>query len=345
MRKKKLTALAGIGVVAASALVSAAPAQASTSNVGGWTPGIITCANGQVSVFPIIVGNGADVQRTGSYTVPSAIVSAVQIASLPVEINCNGNSNIGIGAGYSKNFQVNPGEVTVMWVGLGQNGGRTADGSHNIGFGGYSSGAGGSWYDLGLTLNGTGFANGGTGFNNLTATYQGTGGLDIKTSNQNGFVLTNCVTTNDGSIVPGPSVLTPYNSGQWTSGPVYTANQPLCAAWATNGTFVPYTQGTSSQFSTQAAQQYSGNAYEVQTEDGKMTVSPTLYAAAGSGTAAITSASYTFVGGQANIPLNSPTSGPWVGQDPQTLQWFVANLPVGVIQIFLNGQLVTAYPS
>ena len=340
--KRLIPIIAGI-VFAGVALAS--PVHAASGNVGGWTAGTITCTNGQVSVFPVVVGNGADVVRYGSYTVPSAIVSAVQIASSPSDISCNGNPNIGIGAGYSKNFQVNPGDVTVMWVGLGQNGGRTADGSHNIGFGGYYSGTGGSWYDLGLTLNDTGFANGGTGFNNLTATYQRTGGLDLATSNQNGFVLTNCVTTNDGSIVPGPSVLTPYNNGQWTSGPVYTANQPLCAAWATNAKFVLYTQGTSSQFTTQAAQQYSGNSYQVSTVKGELTVAPTLYAIAGSGTATITSAYYTAVGAQPSLPINQPGSGPWVGQDPQTLQWFVANLPVGVISVYINGELVASIPS
>lgn len=337
--KRLIPALAAAGIAAAG-IASAAPAQAASSNVGGWTADTITCSNGQVSVFPVIVGNGADAYRYGSYTVPSAVTSAVQIASSLGDISCNGNSNIGIGAGYSKGFQVGPGEVTVMWVGLGQNGGRTADGSHNIGFGGYSSNSGGSWYDLGLTLNGTGFANGGTGFNNLTATYQGTGGLDIATSRQNGFVLTNCVTTNDGSILPGPSVLTPYNSGQWTSGPVYAANQPLCAAWATNGTYVSYTQGTSSDFTTQAAQQYQGGAYT--TNNGGPLTSPeyTLLAMAGSGTAVATSAYSTLNGVTLTLPINTPSKGPWVGQDPQTLQWFAANLPNYTSGLYINGQLV-----
>jgi hypothetical protein len=344
-----------VSIIAAASIAVAGiawttPAQAATSNVGGWTPGTVTCANGNVSVFPVVVGNGADFAHTGSYTVPTAITNAVQFASSPSGINCNGGTG---GGTYSKDFLVNPGQVTVMWVGLGSTS-RTGTGSHNIGFGGWSNEynlVGGtvqkglSWYDLGLTLNNANAFSGGDGFNNLTATYQGTGGLDPTTNNQNGFVLTNCVVTNDGSILPGPSVLTPYNSGQWTSGPVYNANQPLCAAWAPNGTFIPYTQGTSSQFTTQAAQQYSGASYSVMTVTGKpVTVAPTLYALAGSGTAVITSASFSGPGCCA-LPINQPSTGPWVGQDPQTLQWFVANLPVGTNSVSLNGQVVASYQS
>ena len=350
--KRTITIVIALGI-AVTGLALATPAQAAGGNVGGWTPGTITCANGNVSVFPVVIGNGADVVRYGSYTVPSAIRNAVQVGSSPSAINCNG----GVGGGtYTTNYQVNPGQTLILWVGLGSTS-RTAIGSHNIGFGGSATifnevngqaiQKGMSWYDLGLTLNDASGINGGEGFNNLTATYQGTGGLDPSTNNQDGFVLTNCVTTNNGSILPGPSVLTPYNSGQWTSGPVYTANQPLCAAWAPNGTFVPFTQGTSAQFTTQAAQQYSGTSYSVVTETGKpVTVAPPLFAVAGSGTAAITSAYYTTnTGGQPNLPINQPGSGAWLGQDPQTLQWFVANLPLGTGSVYLNGQLVASYPS
>ncbi|MBU6280561.1 MAG: hypothetical protein KGN78_15085, partial [Actinomycetales bacterium] len=235
---KRVVSLIAAGVLVVAAVTLATPAQAATgsaNNVSGWTTGTITCANGNVSVFPVVVGNGADVVRYGSYTVPTAITNAVQIGSSLSDINCTGANG---GATYTKNFQVNPGQVTVMWVGLGSTN-RTGTDSHNIGFGGLYTvfneengqaiQKGASWYDLGLTLNNANAFNGGEGFNNLTATYQGTGGTDISTNNQEGFVLTNCVVTNDGSILPGPSVLTPYNSGQWTSGPVYTANQPLCA--------------------------------------------------------------------------------------------------------------------
>ena len=349
--KRFISTIATTGI-AVSVVALANPAHAASGNVGGWTTGTVTCANGNVSVFPVVVGNGADVVRYGSYTVPSAITNAVQFGSSPSDINCNGGSG---GATYTKNFQVNPGQTLVLWVGLGSTN-RTATGSHNIGFGGSATifnevngqaiQKGMSWYDLGLTLNNANDFNGGEGFNNLTATYQGTGGLDLTTNNQDGFVLTNCVTTNDGSILPGPSVLTPYNSGQWTSGPVYTANQPLCAAWATNGTFVPYTQGSSTQFTTQAAQQYSGTSYSVMTETGKpVTVAPILYAVAGSGTATVTSASYyNNMGSTISLPINQAGSGPWVGQDPQTLQWFVANLPLGTVNVSLNGQVVASYP-
>ncbi|MFM8352402.1 MAG: hypothetical protein ACKN9D_15225, partial [Actinomycetales bacterium] len=137
-----------------------------------------------MSVFPVVVGNAADVVRYGSYTVPSAITNAVQVGSSPSAINCNGGTG---GATYTKNFQVNPGQTLVLWVGLGSTM-RTAEGSHNIGFGGSATlfnevngqaiQKGMSWYDLGLTLNNANAFNGGEGFNNLTATYQNTGGLD-----------------------------------------------------------------------------------------------------------------------------------------------------------------------
>lgn len=331
MRKKKLTALAGIGVVAASALVSAAPAQASTSNVGGWTPGTVTCLNGAVSVFPVVVANGTAVSRTGSYTIPSFISAAVQVASSPGGINCSGTTYEG--RSNSANFTVAPGQTTVLWVGLGTTG-QTATGSHNIALGGLPSGTRGqSWYDLGLTLNNAVTAiNGGGSFNNLTATYQGTGGIDMATSGQDGFVLTNCVATNDGSILPGSSILTPYNNGAWTSGPSYGANTPLCAAWAPEGTYVTFTHGTSTDFAIQAAQSY-GNG---------------MLAMAGSGSVPITSATavinYPFLiePTTINLPINAPQSGPWLGQDPVTGQWFVANVQAYgyPVTLTINGQNV-----
>ena len=304
---------------------------AASSNVGGWTAGTVTCANGAVSIFPIVVANGSDVTRTGSYTVPSFISAAVQVASSPSGINCNGVEYEGRANSY--NFTVAPGQTTVLWVGLGTTG-ETATGSHNIALGGLPSGTSGqAWYDLGLTLNNAVTAiNGGGSFNNLTATYQGTGGIDLATSNQDGFVLTNCVTTFDGSILPGSSILTPYNNGAWTSGPVYQANQPLCAAWAPEGNYVPYTQGTSTDFTMLAAQSY-GNG---------------MLAVAGSGSAPITSASYSINYGFAlieptviTLPINAPQSGAWLGQDPVSGDWFVANMQAYQYPttITINGQL------
>lgn len=319
-------ALAGFGVLSPVA-------HAASSNVNGWTPGTVTCANGAVSVFPIVVANGSDANRTGSYTVPSFISSAVQVASSPSGINCQGTTYEG--RNHSANFAVPAGGVTVLWVGLGTTGQTSVD-SHNIGFGGMPSGArGASYYDLGLTLNNATTAiNGGNTFNNLTATYQGTGGTDPRTNNQDGFVITGCTKTDDGSILPGSGILTPYNAGAWTSGPVYTANQPLCAAWAPEGAYVGYTQGTSSQFTTLAAQTYGGGA---------------MLAVAGSGSAPITSAYYVsnlFAPVSINLPINAPQAGAWLGQDPQTGEWFIANIqqwqgssPVST-SLYLNGQLV-----
>lgn len=325
-------ALAGFGVLSPVA-------HAASSNVNGWTPGTVTCANGAVSVFPVVIANGSAVTRTGSYTIPHEISAAVQVASTRGGINCNGLSLNGHNV--STDFTVAPGQTTVLWVGLGlgpdnPTAQQTQAGSHNIGFGGMPSGArGASYYDLGLTLNNATTAiNGGNTFNNLTATYQGTGGTDPRTNNQDGFVITGCTKTDDGSILPGSGILTPYNAGAWTSGPVYTANQPLCAAWAPEGAYVGYTQGTSSQFTTLAAQTYGGG---------------TMLAVAGSGSASITSAYYVsnlFAPVTINLPINAPQAGAWLGQDPQTGEWFIANIqqwqgssPVST-SLYLNGQLV-----
>ncbi|MFM7147411.1 MAG: hypothetical protein ACKOW5_13880, partial [Actinomycetales bacterium] len=71
---------------------------------------------------------------------------------------------------------------------------------------------------------------------------------------------------------------------------------------------------------------------------------PSLFAVAGSATATITSAYYTFEAGpQPILPVNQPSSGAWVGQDPQTLQWFVVNMPLGTVGVYINGQLVTSW--
>ena len=331
MRKKKLTALAGIGVVAASALLSGAPAQASTSNVGGWTPGSITCANNAVSVFPVIVANASAVTRTGSYTVPYAISDAVQVASSPSGISCSIGSNY---RGFGSNFAVPSGGATVMWVGLGMStSNNTGWRSHNIGFGGLPSGAeNASWYDLGLTLNNsTDLISGGNTFSNLTATYQNTGGIDLATNHQDGFVLTSCQTMPDGSIYPSSNILTPYNNGAWTSGPYYGYYQAICAAWMPEGSYVSSTQGPSTEFTVQAAQTYGTGGTSV--------------AMAGSGTATITSASVSINGGAAvSVPVGgAPQSGTWVGQDPATKQWFLANAvaPAGQsVALSLNGTLV-----
>jgi hypothetical protein len=334
--KKIVTAVSATGVALAGFGLFAPPAQAASSNVAGWTAGTATCANGAVSVFPLVITNGTDTSQTGSYTIPSTIVHAVQVASSPSAINCNGNPD-GAPNAISTNFTVPAGGTTVMWVGLGSTQ-QTGTASHNIGFGGLPSGTRkAAWYDLGLTLNNVQTAiNGGDTFNNLTATYQGTGGIDPATSRQNGFVLSNCTTTADGSVLPGGSILTPYNSGAWTSGPSYGANQPLCAAWVDSGQFTSFTPGGSSDFTMQAAQYYGQG----------------LVAFAGSGSAPITSA-YTMVSGSpssaAYMGINMPSSGPWIGQNAQTGEWFVANAAMWVsepygttlpLELYVNGQLV-----
>ncbi len=327
----RLITAAVVGALASAGIALAAPAQAAASNVGSWTPGTITCGNDAVSVFPVIVANASAVTRTGSYTVPYAISDAVQVASSPSGISCSIGSNY---KGFGSNFTVPSGGATVMWFGLGMStSNNTGWRSHNIGFGGLPSGTeDASWYDLGLTLNNsTDLISGGNTFSNLTATYQNTGGIDLATNQQDGFVLTSCQTMPDGSIYPSSNILTPYNNGQWTSGPSYSANQPICAAWMPEGTYVAYTQGPSTAFSVQAAQTYGQGGNTV--------------AMAGSGTATITSASVSVNGGPSiTVPVGGvPQSGMWVGQDPATKQWFLANAvaPSGQsVALYLNSSLV-----
>ena len=168
MTRRSATAGIVLTAIAAGALLSVAPAQAATSNVGWWQQGDLVCApwgNG-VNVVPVIITNASSVPRTGSFTVPTPIVDAVQVSSNINAINCNNGS---ARYGYSTDFTVAPGQTTVMWVGLGTTGAQTGWGSHNIGFGGKPSGTpGASWYDMGLTLdNAVSAWNGGNTFNNI----------------------------------------------------------------------------------------------------------------------------------------------------------------------------------
>lgn len=344
----KIASVVAAAGLTAGTLLAAAPVQASTSNVGWWQPGVWACSGsgvtGQgpydgdgtfgVSVAPVVITNASSVSRTGSFTIPGPIASAVQVVPNINQINCDEV----YGALYeatasTTNFTVAPGETVVMWVGLGTGGNQTSTESHNIGFGGLPSGTpGAAWYDMGLTLNNakTMFSGGNT-FNNLTATYQNTGGIDLATNRQDGFVLTSCQTMPNGSIFPSNDILTPYNNGAWTQGPTYQAEQPICAAWMPEGTYVSYTQGPSTAFTVQAAQTYgSGN---------------TSVAMAGSGTTAITSATVSINGGAAvTVPVGgAPQSGMWVGQDPATKQWFLANAVASAgqtVALSLNGSLV-----
>lgn len=328
----RLITAAVVGALASAGIALAAPAQASTSNVGWWFEGAWQCDyNNGVSVAPVVITNASSVSRTGSFTVPPSITSAVQVVSSTNDINCNGGTFSS--SGFSSNFTVAPGETTVMWVALGSAAQQTGIESHNIGFGGLPSGTrGAAWYDMGLTLeNATTTVDGGNNFGTLTATYQNTGGTDLKTNGQDGFVLTSCQTMPDGSIYPSTSILTPYNNGAWTQGPTYDINEAICAAWMPEGTYVSYSQGPSTAFTVQAAQTYGSGGNTV--------------AMAGSGTATITSASVSVNGGSSiTVPVGGvPQSGMWVGQDPETNQWFLANAvaPSGQsVALSLNGVLV-----
>lgn len=305
--------------VASVGLIAPVPAQAAPqAPVTGWQNGAITCPNGAVSVFPVIVTNTTSAPRTGSYTVPFAISTAVQVASSPGGINCDGSSNY---KGFGANFTVAPGQTSVLWVGLGMStSSNTGFGSHNIGFGGLPSGSSGqAWYDLGLTLNNaTTLVSGGNTFNNLTVTYQNTGGLDANTNGQNLFNIVACDSTSPG-VYPTAQLLTPYNNGQWTQGPTYYANQAMCAGWMPEGVQAPFTNtGNLSGVNITGAQAWVPS-----------TNSSTSYlGVAGTSTVPVTSVTVTWSGGGSGTQYLTQGASPlpWFGQDPVTGDWVVSNL-------------------
>jgi len=351
----RLITAAVVGALASAGIALAAPAQAAPPTlVGDWQNGTVTCSNGVVSVFPVLITNTTNVSRTGSVTVPGAITNEVQW-NLGGPTNADCNYNQGGVVTYSQNFTLAPGETSVIWVGVGATD-QANSGSHNIALGGLPVNTPGqAWYDLGLTLNDTTLPGitGGSAFNNITITYQNTGGLDPKTNGQDLFNIVQCDSTPNG-IFPSAKVLTPYNDGRWSWGPKYGANQAICAAWLPEGTFVPHANtGALSGVTIAAAQTYASSQYLSQgsanynsyfngvTGGVAPTASaPTMLAIAGTSTVPVTSVSVDWGNGTAaqSIPLGN-VWGTWpnaewfvgndsafYGQDPVTGDWAISNL-------------------
>lgn len=327
--RKPLIALAGFGIVAAG-LMSAPAAQAANPApaVPGWTNGTVTCSNGAVSVFPMVITNTTSQTRTGSYTVGEGINLSVQFASAPQWINCNGATTVV----ESQNFTVGPGQTIVQWVGVGTgSNSRQGTGSHNIAFGGLPSGTRGqSWYDLNLSSVGQSATNGGAGFSSLQVQYDGTGGTDTATNGQDLFNIVPCTSTSAG-IFPASGILTPYSSG-WTTGPTYSANQAICAAWLPTGTFQSFTTGFNADFQIQAAQVYNS---AINNNDQPLAI-------AGAGSVPITSLTLTWSGASGGTnPGTTPGQNAWYAQDPVTSQWVVVNIvpttaPTGPMTVTVN---------
>lgn len=334
MKSRATTAL-GIGAIA-TALLAAPAANAATvpAPVQGWSNGTITCDNG-VSVFPFIVTNTQSVAQTGSITVGEGIdAGGVQVSTWRGGVNCNGTGP----SINNQNFTLNPGQTQVYWmsVGIPSGGGKAGTGSHNIAIGGGASGSRASWYDFAVSLNGAGAFSGGTTFSSMQVQYDGTGGTDSATNHQNMF---NIVACNASGTAPASGVLTPYSSG-WTSGPTYTANQAVCAAWLPEGSFQSFSNMGNSGFAIQAAQVYSTAA--VNDYDQALAI-------AGSGNGPINSISVQWSGASGPTTLGTtPGSNAWWGQDAETGQWVIANLaPYSVsgpmtVTVIINGNTVGA---
>lgn len=370
----RLITAAVVGALVSAGIALAAPAQAAPpAPAGNWQNGTVTCSNGVVSVFPILITNTTNVSRTGSYTVPGAVSNEVQM-NLGSPSNANCNYNQGGVVTYSQNFTAAPGETIAIWVGVGATD-QANSGSHNIALGGLPNNTPGqSWYDLGLTLNNTTLPGitGGSSFNNITITYQNTGGLDPKTNGQDLFNIVQCDSTANG-VYPSAKVLTPYNDGRWSWGPKYEANQAICAAWMPEGTFVSHTNtGALSGVSIAAAQTYASSQYLTQGSANNNLIindavggvaptasAPTMLAVAGTSTVPVTSVSVDWGNGTAaqTIPLGAAwksvlPAGEFVGndsafygQDPVTGDWSIANLtpPTGgsnTATISVNGVVV-----
>lgn len=321
---KRSVVVGAVAAVALGAVVAAPSAMAGEvpPAVTGWQNGTVTCANGVVSVFPVVITNATTVSRTGSYTVPDAIGGAVQVTSSPSQIDC-GNSTGGSNLfGGSVDFTVAPGSTTVLWMGLGSSRNQET-GSHTIALGGLPSGTRGqSWYDLAVSLNGAGTFSGGSSFSSMQVQYEDTGGVDSATSGQDLFNLVACDSTAAG-VYPTTNILTPY-SASWTTGSTYGANQAVCAGWFPEGPFQSFSASPQSTFVLQAAQSYGSGQY---------------LAMAGSGTQAITSVLVRWTGPPANLGPGGPTltsevtlsstpgaAGGWWVQDPITNQWSLVGL-------------------
>ncbi len=318
----RTTVAAAACAALAVVLAPVASAGQAPAPVSGWTPGTVTCSNGIVSVFPVIIANATSVTQTASVTVPTSLSAGVQVVSSPSQVACNQGSGAfaSLGNGYSGNFTVQPGQYEVMWLGIGTSTSLNA-GSANIALGGLPTGTKGqSWYDFAVSLNGASAAwSVGSSFSSMQVQYQNTGGLDPATNGQNLFNIVQC-TSGASSVAPTNTLLTPYSSS-WTTGPTYGINQPVCAGWYPQGQFQPITQLPGSPFTLQAIQTYNGGAD---------------LAMAGSGTATITSALIRWVGPSSKTGPGGPTltdtvvlsnvpgsTGGWWVQDPLTQQWAV----------------------
>ena len=333
-----IAALAFAGVLALAGPAGAEP-NPPPAPVTGWSSSTPFCG-GAISLFPVIVTNTTTEVRVGSYTVPNSIIDQVQISNSPSNFTCAPSSRGAWGYYAQEDFTVQPGQSAVLWLAVGSVSNQSSAGSHNMALGGLPSGTRGqSWYDLGVTLNNavTGL-NGGNTFNNITVTYQGTGGLDPNTNGQNLFNIVGCNVSN-GNIYPDGQLLTPYNAGQWTQGPTYRLNAPICAAWLPPGTFSPFTNAGTPNFTVLAAQFYKqgGNGAQVLAIAGS---SPT--------NTPITSMAVSWSGSAIGTQTLTTTPSPngWWGQDPVTGDWFISGLvPVNggataVASVIINGTTV-----
>lgn len=226
-------AVTGAAIILAAVAAAPGAGAEGLGGVSGWSPSTPVCGEG--NLIPILIGNTSSTTQIGSITVPTGLAANVQIftsqAAAGLAQGC-GRSETMTAPGYSINFTVAPNQSTTFWAVLGGVDYNAILDSHVIGFGGLPSGTSGQgWYDMQLNLSAT------ESFQSVIPNYSQTGGTNG--SNQNNFNLVECNTAN-GNVALTGKILTPYTWANATA-PAYKWGDPICAAWAPQGTMVQAT--------------------------------------------------------------------------------------------------------
>lgn len=188
-------------------------------------------------------------------------------------------------------------------------------------------------------------------FQSLQVNYNGTGGTDVNTSQQNNVNVVQC-NVNGSSVSPTTKILTPH-SGGGASGPHFSQNEPVCRAWMPDGQYLNFTQGTSTQFTASAVQLNSMQVDFAGTGNAQIT-SVVVNGLTANGTVA-----QSFDMTQYNAPALAPDaySGNqyegefWVQDTNGRGAWVVANLSsawlafdsITTVQLVINGQVVGSW--
>ena len=344
----------GVFVAAVSAVLLSLAIGAPAAHANANPAPIVTTYSGQsscslMSQFPVLITNASgDSAQTGSITVSGTISNEVQIFESQSAMQANGcNVPTNDSASWSQNFTVQPGQTKVLWLSVGGASYSSVFGAQNIAIGGMPSKTSGqSWFDFWANIDRSTYQ-----FQSMQVNYNGTGGTDIATSQQNNFNVVQC-NVNGTNVSPTLNILTPYSRGGAT-GPTYTQNQPVCLGWFPDGAFVNFTQGTSTQFSMKAVQL---NAMQV---DFAGTGNAEITSVVVNGLAANGTVTTSFDMTQYNTPAlvpdvivgNQYEGEFWMQDTAGAGSWVVANLNsswlfldnVTTYQLVLNGQVVGSW--